>query len=229
MTMDDSRRGIVAGLVLLVAGGAIVAGASLDWFSLTTPAVAFEGGAVSGSYSGIETGALGWIVLAAGGLVVLAGLIWIATRSGRAASIVAVLAGAIALGIGIYQLSRVEAAFVDVAASKEATDQLPADKISDLLGRLIDAGQVGVDPGIGLYLVLAGGLAAAAFGMVGVFRAGSRGSAPGYEPPEFAVPTDPAGEPADREAGEPVAPVEPIAEPGSVPSSDAPRDAGEWR
>ena len=56
--MNESKRGIGGGILLFLAGGVIVAGALLDWFSLNTPAVAFEGGSVGGSYSGIEAGTL---------------------------------------------------------------------------------------------------------------------------------------------------------------------------
>ena len=198
--MIDTKGNVVGAILLLIAGAAIVAGALLDWFVLDTPAVAFEGGAVSGSYSGLDTGAFGWAALAAGAIVVVAGLVWIATRSGGPASIIAVLAGVVAAGIGVYQLSRIDSAFVELAASKSANDELPADKITDLLTRLIDGGQMVVDPGIGVYLVLGGGIAAGLVGIIGVFRAGRDKEHSGYEAPAFTVPggSPPEGLSTDR-------------------------------
>lgn len=121
-----------------------------------------------------------------------------------------------------------------VPSNNAANDQLPAEKISDLLARLIDAGQVGVDPGIGLYLVLAGGLVAAIFGLIGVFRAGNRSESAAYEPPAFTVPDEKGSDDVATTDAEPEPLAEPVVpEPAPVaepaPAPEAPNDAGEWR
>jgi hypothetical protein len=187
--MNDIAKKSAVGYLLLVTGGVIIAGALLAWFTVATGAIGFEGGTVSDSYTGLEAGPMGIAALLAGGAVVVAGLLWLVTRSGRTPSIIAVLGGVLAAGIAAFQVIQIDSAFVDAAASNASNEQLPQDKISDLLSQLIDGGEVTVDPGIGLWLVLAGGLLAIVLGLVGVVRAG-RSSQPQAEAPTFTVPTD---------------------------------------
>ena len=194
--MNDSRRSVGGGIVLIVSGGVIVVGSFLDWFTISTGVIGFQGGRVPAAYSGIEAGGLGMAALIAGASIAVAGVVLLATRSTRAAWVVTIVAGLVAVGIGAYELTQLDSAFVDVAASNAANNKLPAEKITDLLTRLIDSGQVNVDPGMGLYLVLAGGVAALILGAVGIFQADRGAHAPAssakaYEAPRFLVPGDP--------------------------------------
>lgn len=169
--MAQRSGGVLGGAALLIAGAAVAAGSLLDWFTLDSGPIGFQGGAVAAGYTGMDT-ELGIVALVAGAVVALAGLWWISTRAPRWPSILSVLAGVAAAGVGIYELSRLQDAFVSTAASNAANDVLPAEKITDLLSRLITAGQASVSAGAGLYLVTAGGAVAVAVGLVGVVRVG---------------------------------------------------------
>ena len=204
MTVMDREREMAversvpkAGIALLVAGLVVVAGGLLSWFQVPSGAIGFDGGAVQASYSGLDAGALGIAALIAGASVAIAGLAAIAWRTRRVPAIVGVVGGVVAVGVGLFVLTRLSNAFVDVAASRASNESLPAGKIDDLLTRLIDAGQVSVDPGLGLYLVAAGGLAALILGLVGVFRSPPREAvhAGTFEAPAFRVPGDDPPEP----------------------------------
>ncbi|MBE7196128.1 MAG: hypothetical protein INR66_27080 [Gordonia polyisoprenivorans] len=166
-----SGGGAVGGGALAVIGGiAAIVGAFLTWVTL---AISASGGGVSqsvnitvtgmGKLGGVpesarvtsETAVDGYLVIAAGAIALIGGLIALGTRKGPA-SIVALIGGLGALGLGIYEMTQVSKfedqyrALVNASAGEGVTANLDA------------------SVGIGLWIILVGGALAVIGAIIGM-------------------------------------------------------------
>jgi tryptophan-associated transmembrane protein len=150
--------------VLAAAGGSLVVyGSILDWATV--------GGRRGRSFAVDGTDLCAKLTVAAGLAAVIAGLLAPAATRGRSRlllGIVVVLAGAAA---------------VAVAAYLAASDQAVLSRIADVPGLRVRRRAV-VDPGAGLFVVIAGGALAVLGGALGLITARDRNSPkPAPEPP----------------------------------------------
>ncbi len=159
------------GLVALATGVLVAVGAFLDWARLEPSAIGTPGGTVPGVMQGPDVEVYGMIVLASGGLLILAGLLrLIVRRSGRIPGLLAVPGGLGAVGASIYVLTSLEPLFADFAGRVAATPDLSASNIERLVSALLDAGSVSVHPELGLFLVGGGGVFGVLWGLLGLTR-----------------------------------------------------------
>jgi hypothetical protein len=214
---SSATRGAPVGAVIAIVGGALLAvGSFLSWAEVS-------GGGVSVTAKGID-GSDGYLTLAAGVVVILVGLAGL--RMGRRMfGVIAILAGLLGGGFGLYDALTAEDSVLDAAAEEIAPQfGVSVDEVRAILDEAIDAGQLDISISIGLIIVIAGG-AIAVIGGVLMLGRGSEAAAPSAaetpEPvPAAAMP--PAAAPAEPAAPmatplEPVPPVTAPPEPGSPP------------
>jgi hypothetical protein len=191
------KRPIVAIILALVGGAAIVGGCFLAWIDVGA-GISVGTTSVSGTPTGIEL-LLGQVALGAGiATLFFALLLLLFGRGRRLLGSLILIAGLVAAGAGGYVAASLEDRYADFVADQAApagqTDQVRASVSS-----LFEASSLHADPGIGLYLVIGGGVAALVAGLAGVF--GRRKAKLQAEPAE-AEPTREADE-AERELAEP--------------------------
>ena len=226
------RPSPIAAIVAVVGGALLVVGSFLTWAELS-------GSGISVTAKGTDTE--GWWTFAAGALVFLAGMLLlvvdgeVAAGKGRrvvaALAIVAGLAGGV---LGVYKALTAEDEFLDAAAEELAPQAGGSpEQVRVLLDQAIDAGELGVSLGIGLYLVMIGGVVGLVGGVLGL-RSGAAVPAASMEAPapaapapeessvvaEPATPSDPAPPAEPPTASEPAPPAEPPGPPPSAPEGD---------
>ena len=182
--MNDTQTAARAPMILGVVGGALMAlGSFLAWAEVS-------GGGTTVTAKGVD-GSDGYITLGAG--------------------LVAIVAGIVGGGIGLYDAMTAKDSVLDAAAEELApTFGASTEQVRTALDQAIDAGQLSVKISIGLYAVIAGGVVALVGGILGL-----RGSG------------DPAG------AGQDAAPAPPMtamgvpdAPPAPMPPPASPPDPG---
>jgi hypothetical protein len=224
MTEITEGRASPVGPILAIGGGAIAAiGSFLTWFTLSVP------GGFSNSGSGTDAGD-GWITLAAGVLMVIAGLVILAGRSPRAVRAMAILAivgGVVAAGDGLLNLATARDQLAESVAEATGATKDQARQQVDLA---LDSGQADLSAGIGLWMVIGGGIIGLAGGILGLVAArrvpaGTAAAPPapgalsGFEAPRPAAPAPP---PAAPSASPRAAPPAPSAPPAPAPAAPAP-------
>jgi hypothetical protein len=154
---------------------------------------------VSASAKGTD-GSDGYITLVAGVVLVLLGAV--ALRAGkRPLAILAILAGGIAAGVGIYDAATAEDSVLDAVAEQVAPQvgaSVPA--VRQILQQSADAGDLDIQIQIGLYLVIAGGAIGLLGGVIGLITGGSEGAdtaTTGMPPASTPMPTSPPTAPMD--------------------------------
>jgi hypothetical protein len=185
-----SRSAPIAAILAIVGGALLAIGSFLTWAEVS-------GGGTSVTAKGVD-GSDGWITLVCGAVVLLAGLAFLLAGGRKAIAVLAIVAGLVGGGVGLYDALTAKDRVLDDAA-EELAGQFGGTKeeVRALLDQAIDAGELGISLGIGLYLVIAGG----ALGIVGGFL-GMRGA-----PAPAAMPA-PIAEAADAStAGVPPAPA----------------------
>lgn len=170
----------VGGILLLLAGLAIVLGSSLAWIDVPSGVLSFQGGRVESSISGFDLD-LGILGVVSGGVAIVASLAWLLLKRRRAASVVGLIGGLGSIALGAYVLATLDDRLINAAIDQAASRELPAAKIKDLLGRVLASGQVDPVPGLGLYVVLIGGAVAVIVGVVGLVTQGEMSPA-GWDP-----------------------------------------------
>jgi hypothetical protein len=200
------------GPVLALIGGALLAiGSFLAWAEVS-------GGGVSTSAAGID-GSDGWITLIAGLVAIAAGVA--ALRAGRRLlAILAIVAGLVGGGVGLYDALTAEDSVLDAAAEEIAPQfGASAEEVRVLLDEAIDAGQLGISLSIGLYMVIGGGVLAI---VGGVLQLGSRGAqAPAAPAGAEAMASMSTAEPVAADVAPP-APVQPEVAPPAPPAPPPP-------
>jgi hypothetical protein len=214
------------GAILMILGGVIAAvGSFMTWANVTVSDV-------SASAKGTD-GSDGYITLVAGIVLVLLGAV--ALRAGkRPLAILAILAGGIAAGVGIYDAATAEDSVLDAVAEQVAPQvgaSVPA--VREILQQSADNGDLDIQIQIGLYLVIAGGALGLLGGVIGLISGGSdRGevTTTGMPPdPSTSMPTSPptgwATDTSPPPTSEP-SPMPPPA-PGGAPPPPPPSEPSE--
>jgi hypothetical protein len=171
----------VGGILLLLAGLAIVLGSSLAWIDVPSGVMSFQGGRVESSISGFDLD-LGLLGLVSGGVTIIASLAWLLLKRRSPASVLGLIGGLGSIALGAYVLATLDDRLIDGAIDQAASAELPAAKIEDLLSRVLASGQVDPVPGLGLYFVLVGGAVAVIVGVVGLAKQQGKMSPAGWDP-----------------------------------------------
>jgi len=211
--MGDTASTIRApmGAILAIVGGALLAvGSFLSWAEVS-------GGGTSVTAKGVD-GTDGYITLIAG--IVALGLGFAMTRRfKRLFAILAILAGLIGGGVGLYDALTAKDSVLDTAAEEIApTLGASVDEVRALLDQAIDSGELAISISLGLYVVIGGGVLALVGGLLSMRGAQEGGAtAAGFTPTTLATtaeaPPMPAGtSQAPAMPGTP--PPDPPAEPG---------------
>ncbi len=199
MEQSTGSRGMPIGAVLAIVGGALLAvGSFLEWAKVS------GGGVDSVTAKGVD-GSDGYVTLIAGVVAIAAGVI--SLRAGkRALAVLAILAGLIGGGLGVYDALTAKDSVLDSAAEEIAPSfGATPEEVRGLLDDAVDAGQLDITLGIGLYIVIGGGVLA----LIGGALLLGRGGAP--EP----MPVASAGMPATA------APSWDVAPPSASPAGSA--------
>jgi hypothetical protein len=194
----------VAGILGVIGGALLALGSFLAWAEVS-------GGGTSVTAKGVD-GSDGYITLVAGLVAVVAGIV-IATGTGRVlAAVLVILAGIVGGGIGLYDALTAKDSVLDAAAEELAPSfEASAQEVRTVLDQAIDAGQLSVSIGIGLYVVIGGGVVALAGGILGL-----RGSGESAVPGQGATPATPATTIAGSDAPPaPMPPATPPLDPGA--------------
>ena len=152
------------GAILAIAGGALlVVGSFLPWVTLTQ-------GGVSESATGID-GSDGYVTVVAG-LVALGAGIMMMRQTKRALAILALVAGLVGGGLGVYDALTVKDSIAAEVASQVG---ISVEEARVALDQGIEAGLFDISTGIGLYPVIGGGVVAVIGGLMSMKGSGSAG------------------------------------------------------
>jgi hypothetical protein len=157
---ENVTRTPVAGILGIVGGALMVVGSFLAWAEVS-------GGGTSVIAKGIDD-RHGYITLVAGIVAVVAGIV-MAMGTTRVLAVLVILAGIIGGGIGLYNALTAKDSVLDAAAEELAPSfGASAQEVRTALDEVIDAGQLSVSIGVGLYVVIGGGVVALAGGILGL-------------------------------------------------------------
>ncbi|HEX5950602.1 MAG TPA: hypothetical protein VFZ96_06335 [Actinomycetota bacterium] len=216
----------LGGILSLVGGALLVVGSFLDW-------AAASGAGTSVSATGTE-GTEGWITLVAGVLVLAAGAAIVRRTGGRGVAILAIVAGLIGGGVGLYDAVMAEDIFLDLWAEELAREVGGSvEQLRALLDAAIQMGELAVTVAIGLYLVIAGGVLAIVGGAIAVGRGSAAPAHPASsttearQPPSetWASPSGPPPPPPASAAPQ-AQPAAPDLEPSPASGSELPAPPG---
>jgi len=211
MQQSAGRRSTPIGPILAIVGGALLAiGSFLTWATVS-------GAGTEVSAKGVD-GSDGYYTLVAGLVALACGLV--SMKAGRRAlAVVAIVAGLLGAGVGLYDALTAKDRVLDSAAEQAAT-QLGAtpEEVRTFLDEAIDAGQLSISITIGLYVVIGGGVIAIVGGVMQMGGKGATASAPSM-PGGFAATSaaPPAAAPMPSEMAPP--PAAPPAPPPAAPST----------
>jgi hypothetical protein len=173
--------------------------------------------------SATSTPVAGILGLVGGALMALGSFLAWAEVAGGGTSVIAkgvdgsdgyitLVAGIVGGGIGLYDALTAKDSVLDAAAEELAPSfEASAQEVRTVLDQAIDAGQLSVSIGIGLYVVIGGGVVALAGGILGL-----RGSGESAVPGQGATPATPATTIAGSDAPPaPMPPATPPLDPGA--------------
>jgi hypothetical protein len=202
---------------MVVAGALAGVGSFLTWANVTVADV-------SASATGTD-GSDGYITLVAGILLFVVGIV--SLRAGRRAlAILAIVAGLVAGGVGIYDAATAQDSVLD-AVAEQLAPQVGAsvDAVRAVLQRSADAGDLDISLQLGLYLVIAGGALGLLGGVTALVRSSAERSTaipmPGPAGPATTVPDLSAGPTPSGASGAPP-PAPPPPPPTDRPPTDGP-------
>lgn len=158
-TAGTTRRPI--GAILAVVGGALLAiGSFLSWASVS-------GGGTSVSAKGVD-GSDGYITLIAG-IVALGAGVAMMRQAKRVLAVLAILAGLIGGGVGLYDALTAKDSVLDSAAEEIAPGLgASVEEVRSLLDQAIDSGELSISISVGLYIVIGGGILALIGGVMSI-------------------------------------------------------------
>jgi hypothetical protein len=196
---ENVTRTPVAGILGIVGGALMALGSFLAWAEVS-------GGGTSVTAKGVD-GSDGYITLGAGLVAVVAGIV-MAMETRRVLAVLAILAGIVGGGLGLYDALTAKDSVLDAAAEELAPAfGASVQVVRTALDQAIDAGQLSVKISIGLYAVIAGGVVALVGGILGL-----RGSGEPAVARQDAAPAPPM-----TAMGVPDAPPAPMPPPASPP------------
>lgn len=157
---ENPTRAPLGGILAIVGGSMLAIGSFLAWAEVS-------GGGTSVTAKGVD-GSDGYITLAAGLVCLVAGIVMMRGTK-RALAILAILAGVVGGGIGLYDALTAKDSVLDAAAEELAPSfGASTEQVRAALDQAIDAGQLSVSISIGLYVVIAGGIVAIVGGIAGL-------------------------------------------------------------
>lgn len=166
--------GVAAALGVTAGGGIAIVGSFLPWLTNASGILGIEGGSIPASFRASEF-PLGIAALSAAAVISFVGLLWLASpRVIVVASSLAVFGAIVILVSGGVVFSTLRDRFVEVAAETSANQSTAAAEIRDFLPRFLEANDVAIKPGVGLYIALGGGLLALLGGIIGIVRSRRR-------------------------------------------------------
>ena len=152
--LASKLRGMIATVLLLIGGVAIVVGTLFTWLELTVAGISFASGIfIKGAARGTEL-TYGIAALVAGAALALVGLFGLAFRRARWPNAAAILLALISGGVALYVLVTMESRFAEFASQIAETDDPAA--LRQRVEGFFAAGSLDVNPGTGLYVALAG-------------------------------------------------------------------------
>ena len=158
-----TRRAPIGAILMIVGGALATIGSFLTWANV-------RASDVSASAKGTD-GSDGYITLAGGVLLIGAGIAVL--RSGRRGmAILAIVAGLLAGGVGIYDAMTAEDNVLD-AVAEQLAPQVGAtvEQVRAVLQGEADSGNLDIKLAVGLYLVIGGGVIGALGGLLGLATA----------------------------------------------------------
>lgn len=220
METTAPRTSPVGGILAALGGILAIVGSLLAW---ATVEANFFGQSQTQDVTGTEGGD-GTITLVAGVIMLIAGIVLLMIRTGglrRAAAVLAIVAGLVSAGIGIYDMIDIKSNALDDIITEFGGD--PDTITEEQRTQIEDAFEISV--GYGLYLVIAAGVIGLVGGILGLRGGGADPTATAVPPPPgTGVPPPPAGPPSgastDTGFGQPAAPSPPPpppAAPGETP------------
>jgi hypothetical protein len=239
-----SRKPSKMWILGLLGAGMVIAGCILPW--LDTGGITVGEQSVVGDPVGLDLVyvpfAIGWIALGAGiAAAVFALLILVIPRWTRVWGAGLLLSGALAIALGVTVLLMPRDLYIQFAGF-EIPGQT-ADELSGSLNALFDNGGIKEDPGVGVFVTLAGGGLVIIAGLIATLRRrkaprselpvqGSMGE-PGRvpEPPAARDVDEPRSGPPETDPAVDTASAErdPAVEPPPPPPKPIPPDVAEWR
>lgn len=211
MQQSAGSRSTPIGPILAIVGGALLAiGSFLSWATVSGTGTDVSATGMDGS-DGVITLVAGLAALACGVIAMKAGR--------RALAVIAIVAGLIGAGVGLYDALTAKDSVLD-SASEEVATQVGATKeeVRAFLDDAIDAGQLSISIGIGLYIVIGGGVIAL---VGGVLQMGGKGASV-----SVGAPATPAGfATSSAAAPPPAAPMQSDMTPPAAPAPPPPPDA----
>ncbi len=208
MEQSGTSRAPIGAILAIVGGALLLVGSFLPWAEVS-------GGGQSVSAKGID-GSDGYITIATGLIALVAGIMLL-RQSRRVLAILALVAGLIGGGLGLYDALTAKDNVLDAAAEELApTFGGSAEQVRVLLDEAIDAGQLSISMSFGIFIVIAGGVLALVGGFLSMrgsdeAGAGSTSPATGFT---SAPVTAPSESPAATTAPPPVPEAPPSSEPG---------------
>src|SRR5262245_48836359 len=178
MSQTERAGAQTAGIVAIVGGALLAVASFLPWAEVS-------GQGASVTANGID-GSDGYLTLGAGIFAVLVGVVMLMRGARRILAVLAILAGIVGGGLGLYDALTAKDSVLDAAAEELAPSfGVSSDRVRAALDEAVDAGQIGVSVSFGLYLVIAGGIIVVVGGTLGLrdSAAESVATTPGATPP----------------------------------------------
>lgn len=206
MSTAGTRRTPIGPILAILGGALLVIGSILDWATLD---VALAGQTLSESFGGLD-GSDGWITLGSGAVAIAVGIVAMSSGGRRVLAILAILAGLVGGGVGLYDAVTAESNSLDEFAEGIGATRGDVDAA-------IETGELEFELsiGIGLYLAIAGGVLALVGGALQL--SGSGTSAPAM-PAAASASTFSTPPPAAPVAGEGPPPAPPAPRPPDAPA-----------
>lgn len=181
------RTSPVAGLLVLAGGALTAVGSLLSWFEVRADLSSIGQPVQTESVKGLDTSDGGILIWVGVGLVVLGvALLFLRQRGGRIGlSVLALLAGAFAGGVGLYDALTPKTQAIDEAS--KGLSGVGVQQAKQFLEGLFDDGILKITVQIGLWLVVVGGAVALIGALVGLFMRSRVPVAPAAAPTGFAT------------------------------------------
>ena len=161
MSQTERAGARTAGIVAIVGGALLAVASFLPWAEVS-------GQGASVTANGID-GSDGYITLGAGIFAVLVGVVMLMRGARRILAVLAILAGIVGGGLGLYDAVTAKDSVLDAAAEELAPSfGVSQDRVRSALDQAVDAGQIGVSVSFGLYLVIVGGIVVVVGGILGL-------------------------------------------------------------
>jgi hypothetical protein len=157
---EYSTRASIGGILAIIGGALLAVGSFLPWAEVSWGGTSVTAQGIDDSY--------GYFTLAAGSFALVVGIVM---RRGakRELAVLAVLAGLVGGGVGLYEALTIRDSVLDAAAEQLAPSfELSTEQVRAALNQAIETGQLGLSISIGLYAVIAGGVVALVGGIVGL-------------------------------------------------------------